>query len=289
MNRIIDIHTHTFPEKIASRAIDSLKAKSHTEAFTDGTINMLASSMEEASISCSVVQPVATNPKQVVHVNDASMKINERFSETGIMSFGCMHPDFEDWHDELARVRDAGMKGIKIHPVYQGVSVDDDRYVRILRRCGELGLIVMFHAGFDIGFPGNPYALPERISRALDMAGSVRVILAHMGGWKSWREGVELLAGRKDVWIDTAFSLGEFTALDDGYYSGREECMMLAPDEFMRIVRAFGTDRVLFGSDSPWASQAETVKSVDALPLSEEEKRAIFWENTAELLGLNPQ
>lgn len=281
--KVIDIHTHTFPEKIAAKALTTLKAKSHTEAFTDGTVNGLASSMGEAGILCSVVQPVATSPAQVVHVNDASIRLND--SGRGIMSFGCMHPDFKDWSTELERVRDSGLKGVKLHPVYQGVPIDDERYVRILRRCGELGLIVLIHAGWDIGFPGNNNALPHRLLRALDMAGEVRTVLAHMGGWRSWPEALELLV-ETGAYIDTAFSLGAFVPNGDGYYSRPEDCIMLTPEEFVRMVRSFGADRVLFGSDSPWSSQKESVREIEALPLTEDEKRKIFSENTANLLGV---
>ena len=41
------------------------------------------------------------------------------------MSFGAMHPDFEDHAAELKRIKALGLKGIKIHPVYQGVDLDD--------------------------------------------------------------------------------------------------------------------------------------------------------------------
>lgn len=283
--RVIDIHTHTFPEKIASRAIETLKGKSHSKAYTDGTIKMLARSMSDAGISCSVIQPVATNPKQVVHVNDSSIAINESCAQTGIMSFGAMHPDFEDYERELERLSDAGIKGIKLHPVYQGVPVDDERYIRILRKAGELGLVVMFHSGFDIGFPGNDYALPSRLLRALHESGCVRVVLAHMGGWRNWREADELFS-QSDVYIDTAFSLGEFEPLDDGYYRSREECAMLSGEEAVKIIRDFGSERVIFGSDSPWSSQRETFRAVDTLPLSDDEKENIFHINAERLLGI---
>ena len=283
--RVIDIHTHTFPEKIAERAISSLKAKSHSRAYTDGTINALSRSMSQAGITYSVIQPVATKPEQVIHVNDSSIAINERFSETGIMSFGAMHPDFEDYTRELERLARSGIKGIKLHPVYQGVSVDDERYVNILRKAGELGLIVMLHAGWDIGFPGNDYALPQRIARALSEAGDVRVVLAHMGGWRCWREAEEIFA-RSNVYIDTAFSLGEFEPLDDGYYSSREECLMLTGEEFVKIVHAFGTERVLFGTDSPWSSQRDTLRDIDSLPFIDAEKAAILYDNAAKLLEI---
>ena len=85
---VIDIHVHAFPEKIAGTAIQKLQSRSHTRPFTDGTCDGLASSMRAAGIEYSVLQPVATNPKQVIHVNDSALRINERFAETGIMSFG---------------------------------------------------------------------------------------------------------------------------------------------------------------------------------------------------------
>ena len=52
MSRVIDFHTHTFPDKIAPRAIASLSSKSHTRAFTDGTLKALKDSMKAAGIDC---------------------------------------------------------------------------------------------------------------------------------------------------------------------------------------------------------------------------------------------
>ena len=219
---MIDIHTHTFPDKIASRAVDSLKSKSHTAAFTDGTVDGLMNSMRESGIDVSVIQPVATKPNQVIHINDSSININERFKSSGIISFGAMHPDFEDYASELRRISELGIRGIKLHPVYQNVAIDDARYIRILECAGELGLWVMIHAGYDIGYPGNDFAMPSRLLRAMKSSGNERVILAHMGGWRCWKESLELFADTH-AYIDTAFSLGSFTPIDDGYYSCDEE------------------------------------------------------------------
>ena len=161
---IVDIHTHTFPEKIAASTIEKLAIQSHTKPYSDGTGSGLQASMAAAGVDCSVVLPVATNTRQVTRVNDSSAQVNERFAETGILSLGCIHPDCPDWKEELDRIVSLGLKGIKIHPVYQGVEVDDPRYLRILDRCGQLGLVVVAHAGLDIGFPGQvlPPDVPQR-------------------------------------------------------------------------------------------------------------------------------
>ena len=286
MTDIVDIHTHTFPEKIAARAIAALKAKSHTAAFTDGTPDALMNSMREAKISYSVIQHVATSPNQVIHINDASININSRFKSSGIISFGAMHPEFEDYDSELKRISELGIKGIKLHPVYQAMPIDDGKYIRILECAGKYDLWVMIHAGYDIGYPGNENAVPKKILRAVRSSGNERVILAHMGGWRCWHESLELFADTH-VYIDTAFSLGSFIPDDDGYYSRPEECMMLCAEEFVKMIHAFGAERVIFGSDSPWASQSEWVSAINALPLNESEKTKIFSENALSILNLN--
>mgnify|MGYP002623414293 CR=1 FL=1 len=283
-SKIIDVHTHTFPGKIAAHALEVLSGNSHTRPFTDGTIQGLKASMSEAGITCSFLQPVATKPEQVKRINDTAIAINSEGGASGIYSFGGIHPLFPEYEAELERIREAGIIGVKLHPVYQNVPADDERYVKILKRAGELGLIVMIHAGFDIGFPGNDYASPERISRAVGTAGNVRVILAHMGGWKCWNDAVRIFAGCENVYVDTAFSLGKFSPNGDGYYSGGEDCMMLRDDEFVRMVRSFGSERVLFGTDSPWSSQSECVKAVMSLRLDDEDKRNILYDNAIRLL-----
>ena len=279
---IIDIHTHTFPDGIAARTLEKLRGMSHTRTFSDGTAAGLRASMEAAGVDRSVVLPVATNPRQVVHVNDASARINETGDETGVYSFGCMHPDFDGWKEELSRVADLGLKGIKLHPVYQNVDIDDLRCLRILDRCGELGLAVLVHAGLDVGIPDQVNCSPVMVLRAVGQVGPVRLILAHMGGWRNWSEVEELLP-QTSVLLDTSFSLGRMTPLGDGYY-GPADLELLGEGQFVRMVRAFGADRILFGTDSPWDSQAGALARLRALPLEPKELDAILGGNALRLL-----
>ena len=280
---IIDFHTHTFPDKIAAAAVDKLQAASHTKPFTDGTVSQLRASMARAGIDVSLVLPVATNPRQVEKVNDASIAMNDAGPETGVYSFGCMHPAFENVEAELARVKAAGLRGIKLHPIYQGVDFDDPRTLRLLRVCRELDLMVLIHAGLDVGFPGVVRGSPQMIARALDAVGPLRLILAHMGGWRCWAEAADLLSGR-GLYIDTSFSLGAMTPNGDGHYKTDEELRLLSPDEFVDVLHAFGADHTLFGTDCPWGDQRAELARVRALPLADEEKQAIFCDNAARLL-----
>ena len=231
---MIDFHAHTFPERIAAGAIAKLQQASHSTAFTDGTVAGLRTSMTRAGIDAAVLLPVATNPLKVQHMNDLSIRMN---GLDGLHWFGCMHPDAEDWHGELARIASAGVKGIKLHPVYQGVDIDDVRMLRILGRAAELGLIVVTHAGADIGFPGVVRCSPQMIRRALKQVDGVTLVCAHMGGWRNWQEVADALLDTTAL-LDTAFTLGSIEPIDSHY--APEELPMLADDDFCALVRAFG-------------------------------------------------
>ena len=280
---VIDIHTHTFPDKLAVTTIPKLQSTSHTRAYLDGTNTSLIKSMKQAGVHYSVVLPVATNPRQVVHINDRAARINDRFEMTGIFSFGCIHPDYEDYRKELARIEELGMKGIKLHPVYQGVDFNDIKTLRILDRAAELGLIVLTHSGFDTSFPGIVHVTPTMIRQVVQQIGPLTLIAAHMGGWHTWDEAEELLQD-VPIFFDTSYSLGVLNPMNDGYYTS-DELPLMNETQFVRMIRTFGAERFLFGTDSPWSDQQESVRRICQLPLQDSEKVAILGENAQRLLN----
>lgn len=282
---IIDFHTHVFPDAIAPGAVEKLQAASHTRAFSDATAAGLKAAMETAGIDAALVLPVATSPRQVPHINDAAIRMNRQGPETGLYSLGAMHPDFPDWEAELHRLRDAGIRGVKLHPPYQGVDIDDRRFVAILKKAGELGLLALLHAGLDVGLPGAAQATPEKILRARDQAPDACIVLAHMGGWRCWDDVERLLPGT-GVYLDTSFSLGPMTPSGDGYYQSPQELARMEDAQFLRLVRLFGPGHILFGSDSPWSDPADALRRLRALPLDAPARQAILGGNAGRLLGI---
>lgn len=277
---IIDFHTHIFPNQVADYAIKKLSKSGHIPAFTNGTAEGLNKSMQRAKIDYSVVLPVATNPLKLASMNSFSVENNLK---NNLIYFGAVHPDADDWYEQLDFLKSNGIKGIKIHPVYQDVDIDDKRYLRILYRASELGLLVTMHAGDDIGFLGVKRCTPKMTANALKQVGNVKIILAHMGGWKNWQEVAEYLSGTSAM-LDTSFSLGKIKPLDDTH-SG-EFLNLLDENAFCNLVNIFGSDRVLFGTDSPWTDQEESLKAFMRLPLSGEDKQNILSLNAKKLLSL---
>ncbi len=272
---VIDVHAHTYPDEIAEKTVAKLGEIAGVSAHTDGTAKGLSEKAKEAGIDLTLIMPVATSPHQVAKINEVAYRINLSSSRKGLLSFGAIHPDSPDHKRVLRGIASLGLKGIKLHPDYQGAFFNDDRYKRIVDTATELGLYIMIHAGVDIGLPEPVHATPDMIREVIHDTGSDKLILAHMGGWKLWDEVMEKLVG-EDVRLDTSFSTGA-TEVDG----------MLSEDRFVEMVRAFGADRILFGTDSPWASQRKSLKWIEHTSLKKEEKELIFGKNAEVLLNLN--
>lgn len=281
---IIDFHTHTFPENLAGRAIAKLAASSRARNYLDGTADALEASMREAGVDYSVLLPVATRPGQQEDINRAAVEVNRHSGETGLISFGGIHPENEDYREILRGLSRNGVKGIKIHPVFQRVAIDDIRYLRIIECASENDMIVITHAGYDIGFPGEDFSSVRRIERMLDAVKPRKCVLAHMGGWDCWEEVEERIAGR-DVWLDTAFSLLPIEPAP-GTVRAPEENPPLSREQFLRMVRRHGADRILFGTDSPWSGQRQMVAAIRDSGLGKKEQEAVLGGNARELLGI---
>lgn len=277
---IIDFHSHTFPDKVAAAAIPMMEkeiADNNDFDFTvRATLNGTASALEESvsrnGIDLSVVLPVATNPKQPASINLYAAKNNERTDENGVFSFGAIHPDNENYKEILREVKSMGLKGIKLHPDYQDVMFDDIRYLRIMEYAAELELIIVTHAGVDIGKPHVVHCTPDMACRVDDALQYSKLVLAHFGGWKLWDEVEEKIAGR-NLYLDTAVCFEELIP-------------HVEPEQFKRIMNRHGYDKILFGTDSPWSDLGRGIRTVRNMQLRPEEEAAILGENAAELLQL---
>lgn len=278
--KVIDFHTHTFPDAIAAKAIAGMQANSHAAVFGSGTVGGLLESMERSGICRSVILPVATNPAKISSINNANLQAEKHQS---VVYFGAMHPLAENWKEELQRLHDAGVPGIKLHPQYQGVDITDVRYLRILDYTAQLGLITVMHAGDEIAYPGVVRCSPEMVRKVCDQLGNIPLVLAHMGGWKNWERVADQLADTS-CYLDTAISLGQIVPIDGHYAPG--DLPLLSEEAFISLVRSFGSDRILFGTDSPWADQSAEIRKISSLPLEQAELENIFYRNAAQLLQL---
>lgn len=262
---IIDFHTHVFPDDLAERAINTVLDNVPVMANAlDGTESDLLKGMELNNISKSVTLPVATKVEQVeiINRNVANTK-NEK-----IIPFGSLHPDMDNFSKEIKFLKENNIKGVKLHPEYQQFLADDKRVFPIYEELSSNNIIALFHAGKDPWPVKCKGAYPERLKKVTQNFPELKIVAAHMGGWRMWDEVYELLAG-ENLYFDTSAVLKE-----------------LSPDLFVKILNKHGNDRILFGTDSPWFSQEENIDFIKSLSISESEKENIFYKNAISILEI---
>ncbi len=262
---LIDFHTHCFPDKIAPRAIEKLSfASGGLEPYTDGTVGGLKRSMKHSGVDACVVLSIATNAHQQKSVNDFAADIN---NGKDIFAFGSVYPHSEDALYELERIKDLGLKGVKLHPDYQSFSVDDEKFKPLYKKISQLGLITVFHAGFDYGFAPPYGATPEKMVKALSWFDSP-VVAAHWGGVNCNEAVVQLLCG-KDVYFDVSFGY----SMMPKYYA-------------QKIFDKHGADRLLFGTDTPWHTADMEKRLLNSLEITAEDMDKITHLNAKKLLNI---
>lgn len=275
---VIDFHTHIYPDKIAARTIEALTQSAQgVYAYTDGTLSGLLESMEQAEIDKSVILPVATRKGQFDTINQFAMNINQTYSN--LVSFGGIHPDDENIEEKLSFLKNNGIKGIKIHPDYTGIFIDDERYIRILSECARLGLKVVTHAGVDPAFdvihcpPDKGRAVLDKVC-ALTGVKEPFLVFAHLGGMYVYKDVEKYLLG-SNCYIDISCSfssLKSFCDTDD--------------EEVIRVIKAHGADKILFATDSPWNGQKSSLEHFRSLSeLSDNEKDLILYKNAEKILS----
>ncbi len=261
--RLIDLHTHVFPDAVAAAALRSLEEMAGVRPSFDGTCAGLLATLDRAGVERAAVQPVALKAGQVATINDWVAGLDR----ARIVPFGAMHPDLDDPAAEIARMAGMGLVGLKLHPEFQLFSPDEPRLDAIYEAAAGHELAIFFHAGKDIAVP-TYRGTPASFARVHARHPGLTLILAHLGGWGVWDEVRESLVGA-DVYLDTAFTLGHLPAAD-----------------FVDLVRRHGPERVVFGSDAPWADMRAEVEKVAASGLDDDELAAVFAGNAARLMGL---
>lgn len=274
---MIDFHTHNFPDELAPHAIEVMVAKLRGSLLPvgDGTIAKQLSDMRRAGVSKSVVCPIATKPTQFRAILERAKAVRDgAFGEEAaqrLVQLCSVHPADRDFADHLAEIADEGFKGIKIHPYYQGFSLDDPRLTPFFTAARDAGLFVMSHCGLDTGFPDSPMSCgPGQIAAMLRAVPGLVFIAGHLGGCGgNPPHASDVLLDFPGCYIDTAV----LSVCDDD-------------PESQRVMAEWPAERIVFGTDYFWRDESALANWVRRLRGDDSDLRKIFSSNAARLLGL---
>lgn len=262
--RVIDAHCHVYPDKVAARAVAGTDQFYDTHAVCAGTVAELLEMGQTVGIDHFVIQSVATTPKQVASINEfiAATVAQHPDRMTGL---GTLHPDSTDIAGDIRRIVELGLHGVKLHPDIQQFPMDDPRCHPIYELCQQERLPILMHTGdYRMDFSN-----PNRLKPVLDAYPDLVIVGAHFGGWSVWEEAVATLTGYDNLYVDCSSSMP-----------------FIGVEKIPALVQAYGTDRVLFGSDYPMWSPAQEVQNFLSLGFTEEEYRKMFAENACKVFGI---
>jgi predicted TIM-barrel fold metal-dependent hydrolase len=217
-------------------------------------------------------QALAGNPAAIQAGNDSILALAAR--DPKLLPIATVHPyDGEAALAEVQRVAGLGVRVLKIHPHTQKFDAGDPRVLTLVRRAGDLGLVVLFDNAAIL--PGDC----EKLFNLALAAPKTRFVFAHLGGmnFRFWN----ILAAARTA--ENLFG-------DNIYFDVSATIAIIAGSpleaEFVWTMRNVGIDHLLFGSDYPQYSVAKNLSAIEKLPLTAAEKQAIRWGNAARLFGL---
>jgi len=262
--KILDAHCHIYPEKIAERALEGIRQFYDISLGTKGTVDDLLEKGKANGVSHFLCHSVATVPYQVHSIN-TFISESAAAHPGEITGFGSLHPDSENMDADIEELLSLGLKGVKLHPDFQSFEMDGKKSLEMCGKIRDAGLPILVH----LGDPRHDFSNPERTRHFLELLPDIKMIGAHLGGWSMWEEAVEKLAPMKNLVVDCSSSM---------YYSDSKKVT--------EYIKAYGVERVFFGSDYPMWPIEEELKRFDKLELTNEEKEMILWNNAAEYLGV---
>jgi len=269
MYKIFDIHSHVYPDAIASAACEKLSEFYNYPIMGKGTAEDMALCAKKAEVSGMLILGVATNARQVQKVNDAIADNANNLKAKGFLCYGLagMYQDFDDKKAEIRRIKKLGLLGVKIHPDIQAVNIDDPSLLSMYEELEKENLLLYTHMG-DFR-PEYKYSTAQRLLEVRRLFPSLRIVAAHFGGYTATDDAIKYLTGLDNMWFDCSSSLWN-----------------LSPQKAESLIKNFGSDKVMWGTDYPMMTHESELERFFILNLTERERQDILWNNAMNLLKI---
>jgi len=108
------------------------------QAHTDATLAGLTASSRAAGLDISLVLPIAYL-SQALRKRSTTLPPLRTNSRVCAL-FGSVHPLNPQAQAEVHRIRELGLRGIKLHPEYQNCYADSPEVIAVVRAAAECGL-----------------------------------------------------------------------------------------------------------------------------------------------------
>lgn len=274
---MIDVHSHvpTHRDRVPE---DELVVNSAWRPDRAVTATTTWADYEEAfqDVDVSVAFTIARDRTHVDSgLNDAVAQFVAAAPDHRI-GFLSIHPEVDGAEDELERARtDLGLKGVKLGPNYQVFDPLGEAALRVYELAERHGLPILFHQGASpVRDAPLRYAHPLLMDEVAIRFPELRIVMAHLGHpWQ--RETIVTIRKHPHVYADVSALFYRPWS----FYEG------------LRLATEWGAlDKLLFGSDFPIATPAETAAGLRAVndPIAGTKLPPVPLEKIEELIARDP-
>jgi len=285
-NMIIDGHVHLFNKKIVRNVSGKTGLVKQLHLQTEGAqerteVETLKKRMSAADVHACLLLPTSA-AEGVSKTNDYSYK---RSGETtGLWTAGTLHTRYTDNAGEIHRLKDRGIRGIKLCSFSQGFALHDPETTALFNllqlenrdNANPFFVVVDTFYNAHLFFGTNPQytTTPLRLGRLVSQFPGIPFITAHMAGLCApFEEICTSLPPAKNLFLDTS-----------------NAAHTLSKTEFIYLLKSHGPEHIVFGTDWPWFDPVSEIPLITGL-LDEawyyqKEKEAVLGGNMACLMGI---
>ncbi|MGD2155112.1 MAG: amidohydrolase family protein [Gemmatimonadales bacterium] len=188
-----------------------------------------------------------------------------------LIPFASLNPfidtDLAERLEEL--VNDLGFRGVKLYPVYQHHYTNDTRLYPLYAKAQQLGIPILVHTGSSV-FRGAriKYGDPLHLDDVAIDFPDLTLLMAHAGRPFWYEQAFWMARQHENVYMEVSGLPGKNLL---AYFPRLEELAY----------------KVVYGSDWPGNPDLQrNVSAINALPIAEDAKRAILYDNAARILKI---
>lgn len=259
---IIDAHTFAHPDG------DGFGAR------YDATLDALLMELERSPVDKALLLPIACHSEYIKNSsNDFVAKCCADHPDS-LMGFASVHPRSKDALQQFNKaITGLGLRGLKLHPRFQGVAANDPSVVELVRKAAELGVPVAIDCMLWKPTPlraQTPYLIDD-LAKAVPEA---TIVMCHCGGFR-FLDALAVAKANDNIYFDLALMLRYFA--DTPF-----------EDQFVFVLKQIGASRIIFGSDHPQDLLGETYTESKRIltkhGFTNEEQESIFGKTLLSIL-----
>jgi predicted TIM-barrel fold metal-dependent hydrolase len=269
--RIFANHAHVFPATINP----------------GGTVDRLLRLMDACQIEQAVCFAPFSNQLKGTGLQHNEWLASELAGHPRLFGFGTLDLSRNDVKQQVRRISDLGLKGIKMHPNAQEFDILSPAALDAYAAAQDLNLFITFHSGVHhyriahynvLKFDEVAFQFPD-----------LRFSLEHVGGYAFFHEAVGVISNNIPFPPIPGRKCRVYGGLASVFTPNFNRLWYMPHERLAELIAQVGVEQLIFGLDFPYNLEEYTqrgLQTISELGLDEKQKELILGGNLRDALNI---